>query len=251
MPFTHAAGHRLEYSIWPGRPPTIVMLHEGLGSLSTWKEFPADVARATGRQVLAYSRYGHGNSELLSAPRDLRYMHDEALVALPDLLDSLAIERPFLLGHSDGASIALIHAGSTIRPVSGLILLAPHVFIEHLTIASIAGIRETYAGSGLRTQLARHHRDADLTFRGWNDVWLGPGFRDWNIEEYLPAITAPILVVQGLDDEYGTTEQARRIARAAPDVTVLELESCGHSPQRDQPERVLEAIRAFVFSVTG
>jgi pimeloyl-ACP methyl ester carboxylesterase len=250
MPFTDAAGHRLEYALWSGRPPTIVMLHEGLGSLSTWKEFPADVARVTGREVLAYSRYGHGNSELLAGPRGLRYMHDEALVALPEFLNTLRIEEPLLLGHSDGASIALIHAGSAIRPVSGLILLAPHVFVEDRTIASIAAIKETYARTDLRAQLSRHHRDAERTFRGWNDAWLQPGFASWNIEEYLPAIAVPILVVQGDEDEYGTMEQARRIARAAPHVTVLELEACGHSPQRDQPERLLEAICEFLPVLT-
>jgi pimeloyl-ACP methyl ester carboxylesterase len=251
MPFTEAAGHRIEYTRIEGGTPALVLLHEGLGSISTWREFPADVARATGREVLVYSRYGHGNSDVLAAPREPRYMHDEALIALPQLLDHLGIERPLLIGHSDGASIALIHAGSGVRAVSGLMLLAPHVFVEGLTLASIAAIREPFERGGLRAQLARHHQDAERTFRGWNDAWLQPAFARWNIEEYLPAITVPVLVVQGDDDEYGTMEQARRIARAVRQVTVLELESCGHAPQRDQPERVVAAVREFVSSVGG
>jgi pimeloyl-ACP methyl ester carboxylesterase len=246
MPFTRAAGHRLEYRQLAGSHPSIVMLHEGLGSVSMWKRFPEAVAQATGREVWVYSRCGHGESDPLDGPRNLRYMHDEALEALPGFLDALAIERPILLGHSDGASIALIHAGAHPRSLSGLIALAPHVFVEELALSSIAATGKAYFTTDLRAKLVRHHRDVDRMFRGWNDIWLKQDFRAWNIEEYLPAIDVPVLAVQGSDDEYGTLEQVRRIANVVPKVTVVELENCGHSPHRDQPEPVLAAIRRFV-----
>ncbi len=247
MPFIEVAGGRIEYERIDGaRAPSIVMLHEGLGSVSTWRDFPRHVADATGREVVVYSRHGHGRSGPLRGRRPVRFMHDEALAVLPELLDGLEVERPILLGHSDGASIALIHAGGSGRAVAGLVLLAPHVRVEDVSVASIAAARESFEGSALRARLARHHDDVDGAFRGWNDVWLDPAFRDWSIEEYLPRIACPILAIQGEQDEYGTMDQIERVARAAPDVRLLKLSGCGHSPHRDRPSEVLKAIKEFV-----
>ena len=254
MPYVRAAGHGLEFErIAATRPGTVpvVLLHQGLGSVSMWRDFPRRIAQTTGHEVVVYSRYGYGRSEPLASPRDVRYMHAEALVALPEVLDALSIERPILLGHSDGASIAIIHAGAARRAVSGLVLLAPHVIVEDLAVASIAAARVAYETTDLRVRLARHHNDVDATFRGWNDIWLDPAFRTWNIEEFLPRIQAPLLVIQGLDDEYGTLDQVRRIEQAARDVQRLELTDCGHSPHRDQPARVLDAVREFVVRIDG
>jgi len=252
MPHVRAAGHRLDCErIAADRPGTrpIVLLHEGLGSISMWRDFPQQVAGTTGHEVLVYSRYGYGHSDRLAAPRNVRYMHDEALIALPELLDALGIERPILLGHSDGASIAIIHAGAADRSVAGLVLMAPHVIVEDLSVESIAAARTAYETSDLGARLARHHDDVEGVFRGWNDIWLDPAFRAWNIEEYLPRITSPILVIQGLDDEYGTLDQVDRIERTARDVQRLELADCGHSPHRDQPEKVLDAITTFIARI--
>jgi pimeloyl-ACP methyl ester carboxylesterase len=246
MLFTQAGGHRLEYRRIDGTRPPIVMLHEGLGSVALWKQFPEEVARATGRAVFVYSRYGHGNSDALTGPRDVRYMHEDALVALPGFLDALGIENPILLGHSDGASIALIYAGAKPNAVSGLIVLAPHVFVEDLAVASIAAKKRAYETTDLRFKLARYHADVDGLFRGWNDIWLDPAFRSWNIEAYLPSIEVPVLAIQGVDDEFGTMEQIYRIARGARDVQVIELDDCGHSPHRDQPARTLAALAEYV-----
>jgi pimeloyl-ACP methyl ester carboxylesterase len=186
-------GRSLEVRRIPGLNslvPELVFLHEGLGSISHWKDFPARVAAATGCAVTVYSRYGSGNSDLLAEPRAVTYMHDEALCSLPDLLAQLQIENPILVGHSDGTSIAMIHAGAHDR-VRGLVLLAPHVFVEDLSVASIAAAKASFETTNLPEKLARHHRDAGRTFWGWNNIWLHPDFRRWNIEEYLPRITCP------------------------------------------------------------
>ena len=224
----------------------LVFLHEGLGSVSQWKDFPARVSEVTGCPVTVYSRYGSGNSALLTEARPVRYMHDEGLEILPDLLAQLQIENPILIGHSDGASIAIIHAGAHDR-VRGLVLLAPHVFVEDLSVASIADAKVQFETTNLPEKLGRHHRDAAKTFWGWNEIWLHPEFRSWNIEEYLPRIACPVLVIQGVDDQYGTMVQVEAIRRqVAGSVEVLALENCRHSPQRDQPDATLEAIREFV-----
>jgi pimeloyl-ACP methyl ester carboxylesterase len=176
-------------------------------------------------------------------------MHDEGLIVLPELLSKLEIESPILVGHSDGGSIAIIYAGAHDR-VRGLVLLAPHVFVEDLSVASIAAAKVAFETTDLREKLGRHHRDAARTFWGWNDIWLHPEFRQWNIEEYLPRITCPSLVIQGFEDQYGTMAQVEAIRRqSGGPVEVLALENCMHSPQRDQPERVLEAITRFIASV--
>jgi len=244
-----SAGVRLEYLRIPGRGPAIVLLHEGLGSVSLWRDFPQRVAEATGHDVVAYSRQGYGRSSPLAAPRSVRFMHDEALVVLPEVLDALEIRRPILLGHSDGGSIAIIHAGGSGRDVSGLILMAPHVMVEDISIASIAAARVAYAQGDFRARLGRHHDDVDGAFRGWNDVWLSPEFRGWSIEEYLRRIECPVLAIQGENDEYGTMEQVDRIGRAIPHARILKLARCGHSAHRDSAEEVLEAIRGFVGGV--
>ena len=251
MALTTAAGGRIEYERIAGARggPTIVLLHEGLGSVSMWRDFPRRVAEVTGHEVLVYSRHGYGRSAPLTAPRPVRFMHDEALVVLPALLDTLEIRRPILLGHSDGGSIAIIHAGGSGREVAGLVLLAPHVMVEEISVASIAAARVAYAQGDLRARLARHHDDVEGAFRGWNEVWLRPDFRAWTIEEYLPRVTCPVLAIQGEDDEYGTMEQVERIAHAVPGAKVLKLARCGHSPHRDRAEKVLEAIRGFVGRV--
>jgi pimeloyl-ACP methyl ester carboxylesterase len=248
MFLTTAAGVRIEYVRLGGAAsaPPIVMLHEGLGSVSMWRDFPQQVAQATGHEVVVYSRQGYGRSAPLTGPRPVRFMHDEALVVLPEILDALEIRRPILLGHSDGGSIALVHAGGSGREVAGLILLAPHVMVEEISVASIAKARTAYARGDLRARLARHHDDVDGAFRGWNDVWLDPQFRDWSIEEYLPRIKCPVLAIQGEDDEYGTMEQVERIGHAVRDAQILKLAQCGHSPHRDRAAEVLEAIRGFV-----
>lgn len=246
-------GRRLEVERIPADrtgAPELVFLHEGLGSVSLWRDFPARVARATGCPATVYSRYGCGGSDLLREARPVRYMHDEAR-ALEELLTELRIENPILVGHSDGGSIAVIHAGTYGR-VRGMVLLAPHVFVEDISVASIADAKIRFETTDLPQGLARHHRDAASTFWGWNNIWLDAEFRRWNIEEHLPKITCPMLVIQGLDDEYGTMAQVRAIERQAGGaVEVMEVAECGHSPHRDQMEAVLGGIARFVGGIVG
>lgn len=252
--FVEACGRKLEYQLIPAHQlnrPTLVFLHEGLGSVAMWRDFPARVAAATGCCTLVYSRYGYGQSDVLEAPFTVRYMHDEALLALPRLLDKLEIKKPVLIGHSDGGSIALIHAGGAKREVSGLILMAPHVFVEDISIESIAKAKVTFETTDLAQKLGRYHRDPVKTFWGWNDIWLHPDFRRWNIEEYLPSIDCPVLAIQGIDDEYGTLAQVEAIRdHVSGEVDVLELADCRHSPHKDQPEATLNAIAGFVSALS-
>jgi pimeloyl-ACP methyl ester carboxylesterase len=253
MPFVTVEGRRLEYQwIAPSEAdaPTLILLHEGLGSLAQWRDFPARLAQATGCATLVYSRLGYGQSDPLTEARRVGYMHVEALETLPALRDALAVADPILVGHSDGASIALIHAGARRWPIRGLILEAPHVFVEDVTVASIAAAREAYRTTDLRARLARYHRDVDGAFRGWNDIWLDPEFRAWNIEDCLPAVTSPVLVIQGEDDEYGTKAQLDAIAaKVAGPVETLLLKDCKHSPHRDQPDATLAAMARFVAAI--
>jgi pimeloyl-ACP methyl ester carboxylesterase len=254
MPYLTIAGRRLEYErIEAGAPsrPTLVLLHEGLGSISAWKDFPSRLAHAAGCPALVYSRYGYGRSDPLAAPREVTYLHEEAFGSLPQLLDALAIREPILVGHSDGASIAIIHAGGSRRPVAGIVLLAPHVLVEDVTLAGIEAARRAYLETDLRSRLARHHADADAAFWGWNRIWLDPSFRTWNIEEYLPRIRCPVLVIQGTEDEYATTDQLARIAAGTPQAQLHELQDCRHSPHKDQPAAVVEAVTRFVDRVTA
>jgi pimeloyl-ACP methyl ester carboxylesterase len=249
--FVQAGGRRLEIRwIRPlasaGRP-TLIFLHEGLGSASLWKRFPDGVAEATGCPALVYSRYGYGKSEPLAGPRAVDYMHREALDVLPDLLAQLEVTRPVLIGHSDGASIALIHAGAGTWPVRAVVAMAPHVFVEDVSLASIAQAKVTFETTDLPAKLARHHADVQSAFRGWNDIWLHPDFRAWNIEAYLPGITCPVLLIQGRDDQYGTLAQIESVERqVGGPVRSVVLDACGHSPHVDQPEATLQAIAEFV-----
>jgi len=250
MPFVDCAGHSLEVE-WVGDAaapaPALVFLHEGLGSIRQWRDFPAQVARATGRRALVYSRYGYGQSDVLQEERaGVRFMHREALEALPALLPALGIERPVLVGHSDGASIALIHAGAG-HPVRGLALMAPHVFVEPVCVASIEQATAAFESGDLAERLRKYHRNPRKTFYLWADAWLEPEFLQWNIEEYLPGIACPVLAVQGVDDAYGTMEQLERIARGVRGpCELLKLAQCGHAPFRDQPEATLAAVARFV-----
>lgn len=257
MPFAQAAGRSVAYE-WVGADagsasgnPILVFLHEGLGSIRQWRDFPAKLAAATGLRALVYDRYGYGQSDVLvEAKRSVRFMHDEALTALPDLLKSLGIENPVLVGHSDGASIALIHAGAG-HPVRGIVAMAPHVFIEPVCLSSIRKATETFETTDFAEKLGRYHRDVRKTFYGWADVWLDPHFTSWDIrDDYLPNVRCPVLAVQGHDDEYGTLQQLDDIAaHVKGPCELLKLERCGHTPFRDQPERTLEAATRFVASL--
>ena len=250
--FIKIAGHELEYRLLPAHQtnrPTLVFLHEGLGCIALWRDFPARVAAATGCQTLLYSRHGHGQSDPLPAPRAPQYLHREALVVLPELLEKLRILRPLLIGHSDGASIALIHAGDGQWEVAGVVAMAPHVFVEDFALQGIRRAVEAWNASDLRQRLGRYHRDGDATFRAWADIWLSGEFRLWNIEDYLPAIRCPVLAIQGEDDEYGTMAQLEAIARRARRVELLELADCRHSPHRDQPQATFDAIVRFVAAI--
>lgn len=229
--------------------PLVVFLHEGLGSVAMWKDFPQQLCAAAGLRGLVYSRPGYGRST--PRPADERwapdFMHRQAHELLPALLAALHIDTtrqpPWLFGHSDGGSIALLHAAR--HPVAGAIVLAPHLFVEDVSVASIEVARHTYLTTDFPQKLGRYHDDADSAFWGWNRIWLDPAFRSWNIEAEVAQITAPVLAIQGVDDEYGTLEQIRAIRRQLPATQLLELPACGHSPHRDQPEAVIEAARAF------
>ena len=242
---------QLEYQ-WLGNTaaanPVIVFLHEGLGSLAMWKDYPALLCDALGFKGLVFSRYGYGRS--MPKPADERwpvgFMHAQAHEVLPALFDALGVSRPWLFGHSDGASIALLHAAKF--EVAGVVAVAPHIFVEDLSIDSIEKARDAYAHTGLKQRLARYHDDPDSAFRGWNDVWLAPAFRSWNIEAELLSINAPLLAVQGADDEYGTLEQIRGIARALPSTRLVVIPHCGHSPHRDQPGVLTRHVAEFILA---
>jgi len=249
MLFTDIDGRSIEYRIIPSpvsdRPP-LVFLHEGLGCAALWRDFPDKVAREVGAPALVYSRFGYGQSAGIQRPRTPRFMHEEALDILPALLDRVVITRPLLIGHSDGASIALIHAASSGRAVAGLVLMAPHVMVEPICVDSIARISATFAEGPLRARLARYHARVDDAFHGWSDIWLDPAFRDWSLEAEARALSIPTFLVQGREDEYGTLEQIDRIAELAQGpVERLVLDACGHAPHRDQEAAVLAAIAEF------
>jgi pimeloyl-ACP methyl ester carboxylesterase len=251
---------------WAGRPvriehawiapervdrPLMVFLHEGLGSLSMWKDFPARLCDALGCRGLVYSRPGYGRS----TPRDehetwdLDFMHRQAHEVLPALLDGLGIdadvEPPWLFGHSDGGSIALLYAARYPQRVAGAVVLAPHILVEDVSVTSIEQARIAYLETDLRQRLSRYHDEPDSAFWGWNRIWLDPAFRRWSIADEIATIRCPLLAVQGVDDEYGTLEQVRGIARRVPQTELLELPDCGHSPHRDQPDALIEAVQAF------
>jgi pimeloyl-ACP methyl ester carboxylesterase len=250
MPSVVAAGRALNYEWIEGdrARPVLVFLHEGLGSIRQWRDFPQKVARATGCAALVYDRYGYGQSEVLQeARRQVGFMHDEALIALPEFLKNASVANPVLVGHSDGASIALIHAGAGF-PVRKVVAMAPHVFIEPVCLSSIQKAAQTFETTDLPARLGKYHQDARKTFYGWADVWLDPNFERWDIrDDYLPNVACPVLAIQGHGDEYGTMAQLDEIARRVKGpCELLKLDNCGHSPFRDQPERVLEKIVSFV-----
>jgi len=250
-----AGGQRIEYRIAePGgrrgqRDSMLVLLHEGLGSVSMWKDFPDALAAATGLGVLAYSRYGHGASTKLCGPRAVDYMHREALSVLPQILTTLDIDQPVFVGHSDGASIAIIHAGGG-HSAAGMVLLAPHVFVEDLTLDAIAAARQNFATTGLADRLARYHDHPHSMFYGWNDIWLAPEFRDLNIEATIDAIRAPLLLIQSEQDPYGTLAQIDAIERrASGPVNKRVFPGSSHSPHVDCREETIRAIGEFVESL--
>lgn len=228
--------------------PTVVFLHEGLGSVALWKDFPDRFCRANGLRGLVFSRYGYGHSTArpLDQPLTGDFMHYEATEVLPALFAQLGIHRPWLFGHSDGASIALLHAARHGTGLSGIVVAAPHVMVEEIGLAAIGQAREAYLNGSFRTRLAQYHADVDSAFWGWNDIWLDPAFRDWNIEAELARISCPVLAIQGEDDEYGTLEQVYGIARKAPQTEVLVLPQCGHSPHRDQPAALSREAGRFI-----
>jgi pimeloyl-ACP methyl ester carboxylesterase len=232
----------------PSERPTIVMLHEGLGSTALWGDFPDRLQAATGMGVFVYSRTGYGASSPVTLPRPLDYMSREALDVLPALLDKIGFQRGVLLGHSDGASIAAIYAGGTgDHRLRGVVLIAPHFIVEDVSVASIAAIRKAYETTDLRTRLARWHRDVDNAFHGWNDAWLDPDFRRWDISDYLAYIRVPIAIVQGEADQYGTIRQieiAKEECYCPVDVTLIP--QSGHSPQREAPDLTLATVSEFV-----
>lgn len=241
------------------RRPLVVFLHEGLGSVSMWREFPRQLCEAGDFRGLVFSRYGYGRS----TPRPhaekwgVDFMHRQAREALPALFDALDIGpgrrhgKPWLLGHSDGGSIALIHAASFPDAIDGLTVLAPHIIVEDISVRSITATRETYLTTDLRAKLARHHADVDSAFWGWNDIWLNPAFREWDLRPLLDGIRCPALAVQGEDDEYGTMAQIEGIHRYAPQTVLLKLARCGHSPHRDQTGALTAATVAFITTHTS
>jgi pimeloyl-ACP methyl ester carboxylesterase len=260
-----ALGRSLDIEVaWVGaddpRAPLVVFLHEGLGSVSMWRDFPERACRAAGLRGLVYSRPGYGRST--PRPHDERwrpdFMHRQAYGVLPALLQALGLDGRYgLVGHSDGGSIALLHAAAFPERVTRLAVLAPHVFVEPISVTSIAATRGVYLDTaarpdGLRARLARHHADVDSAFWGWNDIWLLPAFLDWNIEREVAAIRAPLLAIQGEGDEYGSMAQIERIAAARPgegQCRLLKLPNCGHSPHRDQPEATIAALVEFLARV--
>ena len=261
MPQVDLRDGAVEYAVAPagssipgvgsGRPP-LLFLHEGLGSIELWRGFPAAVGVATGRTAVVYDRHGHGRSAASRRSRTPSYMHDEAVVVLPELLERLRLHDPVLVGHSDGASIALIYAGARLGPVAGLVLLAPHVFVEDRSIDGIEAARRAYLTTDLPRRMAKYHADADATFWGWNDVWLSPEFRSWNIEDSLATIECPVLVVQGEDDEYGTVAQVDAIERAlaSDEFERLVLTGCRHAPHLDRPDQTVDAVARFIRTHT-
>jgi len=234
--------------------PLVVFLHEGLGSLSMWKEFPQQLCDAAGVRGLVYSRPGYGRSTPRAPEEawDLDFLHRQAHEVLPTLLQALDIDathqKPWLLGHSDGGSIALLYAARFRDALAGAIVLAPHILVEDLAIQSIAKAKLAYEDADLKQRLAKHHENPDSAFLGWNRIWLNPSFKQWSIEEEIRSIACPLLAVQGLDDEYGTLEQIRGIARHVPQTEQLELPDCGHSPHRDQPEALIAHATRFIHS---
>ena len=245
-PDVRIEGRRLETIDIPGKPdaPPLVLLHEGLGSVGLWRAFPRSLHEATSRRVIAFSRFGHGTSDPPPAPRTATFFHEEALTVLPAVLQQLRVEEPILVGHSDGASIALIHAGE--NPTSALVLLAPHVVVEEVSLQAIRETRYRFETGDLRERLSRHHDDPDMAFRGWCDVWLDPTFRTWSLEEDAERVDSPVLLIQGADDPYGTLDQLERIEAKVRGPVRRLIVPGGHSPHVESPELVLRELTRFL-----
>lgn len=246
-----AAGRSLEWAAFGPAPdcrPVVVMLHEGLGCVALWRDFPRRVAEATGLPVFAFSRAGYGQSDPADLPRPLDYMTREAVEVVPDVLDAIGADHYVLLGHSDGATIAAEYAGRVEDfRVRGLILMAPHFFTEPMGLAEIADAGTAFATTDLKAKMAKYHRDPEATFRGWNDAWLAPGFKAWNVAEVIDYLRVPALVIQGEEDQYGTCAQVAEVeTRSYAPVDVVMLADCRHSPHLDQPERTLSAVAEFL-----
>jgi len=242
-------GLRLEYRDIPaatGGRPTLLLLHEGLGCVAMWRQFPEQLAAATGCRLVVWSRAGYGGSQPYPEPRTPRYMHHEAEKALPALLAALGIQHPVLIGHSDGGSIALLFAGAFPEVPLGVAVMAPHEFIEEETLAGLRAAKVAWATTDWPRKLARYHADAPKVFSDWNDTWLSPSYRDWNIEACLSHIRCPVLAIQGEGDEYATLRQIEVIGEQVPGARLLKLAECGHAPYKDQEARVLEALAGFV-----
>jgi pimeloyl-ACP methyl ester carboxylesterase len=242
--FIDIPGGRLEALMLEGDEPALVLLHEGLGSVGLWRGLPEKLHELTGARVLAFSRYGHGRSDPPPRPRTPSFMHEEAREVLPKVLAAAGIEKPILVGHSDGASIALIHAAE--HPVTGLALMAPHVFVEQVCVDAITETRRVFREDDLRERMARHHRDPDAAFNGWCDVWLDPEFLGWSLVPLLPRLNTPTLLIQGRDDEYGTLAQVHAIQAAARGRVELLVVSGGHSPHLEHPDEVPAAVAGFI-----
>jgi len=230
----------------------LVFLHEGLGSIGQWRDFPEKICGVTGSPALVYDRCGHGGSDPLTQPRKPDYLHDEALLSLPDVLHQCAIENPILIGHSDGGSIAIIYAGTYPQKVTGIITEAAHVFVEDVTVQGIRRAVEVYERTDLKKRLAKfHENNAALMFRGWADIWLSPEFRNWNIEEYLPHIKCPLLAIQGEDDEYGTPAQVEAIVgKVTGPARASLIDDCGHIPHMQAREKVFAEMVSFISAIT-
>lgn len=232
--------------------PLLVFLHEGLGSLAMWKDFPERLCEAARCRGLVYSRPGYGRSTPRAPDEHWApdFMHRQAHAVLPALLEALGVDarrdKPWLFGHSDGGSISLLYAARFTGRIAGAIVVAPHILVEERSVTSIAQAREAYLHTDLRQRLARYHDDPDSPFWGWNEAWLRPEFRAWSIEQEIDSVLCPLLAVQGLDDEYGTLEQIRGIARRVPHTELLELAACGHSPHRDQADALIAAATRFI-----
>lgn len=251
-----AAGYAIEFERLPGiqRGPTLVLLHEGLGCVGMWRRFPALLNAASGLPVFSYSRPGYGRSSPVPLPRPLDFHTRDALDVLPAVLDAAGIDDCVLIGHSDGASIAVVYAGARREArLRGLVLMAPHVLTEEKTVMNIAEARALYQGTDLRDKLARYHGDnVDCAFWGWCDAWLDPDFRRWDITAWLSAIELPVLTVRGNDDAYNTAVHVERIAAGVRGpLTRLDLADCGHAPHLEQGDAVLTAVTAFVKQVSG
>lgn len=252
MPFLTAGGHRLHYE-WigpaPEHAPTLVFLHHGLGAVSTWLDLPARLSEATGCGALVYSRQGYGKSAPVQGTRPFRYLHDEALKVLPEVLAETGVRQTILIGHSDGGTIALLYAGAAPgrSAVQGVVSIAAHVIYEEISWASVRAAKKSYATTDMRAKLARHHDDVDGAFCAWADMWDNPDCLAWSTVEHLPGIACPVLAIQGTEDEYGTRRQVALIVeRTSGGVRAMILDKCGHTPHQEQTETVVDAIVRLV-----